>query len=131
MTLTPESTQMFAEAGEAAEVAARSLADNAAVIARLATRFRSEPPRMVVTCARGSSDHAGTYARYLIETRTGVLTSSLGLSVSSLYEASPSFKGALLLAISQSGKSPDLLAAVEAARKAGAFVVALVNVEES
>jgi glucosamine--fructose-6-phosphate aminotransferase (isomerizing) len=56
-----------------------------------------------------------------------VLTSSAGLSVSSVYDASPNLEGALVLAISQSGKSPDLLAAVKAAKAAGAYAVALVN----
>ena len=75
----------------------------------------------MVTCARGSSDHAATYARYLIETRLGVLTSSAAPSVSSVYDAAPDLQGAVVLAISQSGASPDLLAAVSGARSAGAL----------
>ena len=67
-------------------------------------------PRAVVTCARGSSDHAATFAKYLIETRAGVLTSSAAPSMSSLYDAQPDLRGVVFLAISQSGKSPDLLA---------------------
>ncbi|UAL11148.1 SIS domain-containing protein [Caulobacter segnis] len=128
---SPESTRMFLEAGEASSVAAALLAANAERVAALAARLRETPPRVVVTCARGSSDHAATFARYLIETRAGVLTSSAGLSVSSVYDASPNLEGALVLAISQSGKSPDLLAAVKAAKAAGGYAVALVNVEDS
>lgn len=122
---------MFQEASQGGAVARRLLADNAERVAALAERLRRQPPRVVVTCARGSSDHAATFARYLIETRAGVLTSSAGLSVSSVYDASPNLEGALVLAISQSGKSPDLLAAVTAAKSAGAYAVALVNVEDS
>lgn len=122
---------MFLEAGEAASVVAAQLAANARKIEALAERLRSNPPRVVVTCARGSSDHAATFARYLIETKAGVLTSSAGLSVSSVYDASPNLEGALVLAISQSGKSPDLLAAVTAAKAAGGYAVALVNVADS
>jgi glucosamine--fructose-6-phosphate aminotransferase (isomerizing) len=85
----------------------------------------------VVTCARGSSDHAATYARYLIETRTGLLASSAAPSVSSLYAARADLESVLFIAISQSGASPDLLAAARAARAGGAFVIALVNVEDS
>ena len=81
--------------------------------------------------ARGSSDHAATFARYLIETRLGLLTSSAAPSVSSVYEASPDLSGTLLLTISQSGASPDILAVVSRARDAGAHVVALVNAEHS
>jgi glucosamine--fructose-6-phosphate aminotransferase (isomerizing) len=126
-----ETTRMFAEAGEASAVAARQLAQNAAAVAAIAQRLRSHPPRAVVTCARGSSDHAATYAKYLIETALGVLTSSASLSVSSVYAAPQGLDGVLYLAISQSGKSPDLLLAVEAAKQAGAFTVALVNDEDS
>lgn len=127
----PESTRMFQEAGQAATVAAVQLTANRDKILALAARLRANPPRVVVTCARGSSDHAATFARYLIETKAGVLTSSAGLSVSSVYDASPNLEGALYLAISQSGKSPDLLAAVRAAKAAGAYAVALVNVVDS
>ncbi|AAK22431.1 SIS domain-containing protein [Caulobacter vibrioides] len=130
-SLAPASTHMFREAGEAARVAAVQLTANAPKIQALAQRLRANPPRVVVTCARGSSDHAATFARYLIETKAGVLTSSAGPSVSSVYDASPNLEGALYLAISQSGKSPDLLAAVKAAKAAGAHAVALVNVVDS
>ena len=85
----------------------------------------------MVTIARGSSDHAATYARYLIETRLGVLTSSLAPSVSSVYAASLDLTDTVCLAISQSGRSPDLIEAVETAKRAGAKVVALVNVGNS
>lgn len=118
---------MFREAAEAPAVAARLLAANNPLVQPLGATLRANPPRAVVTCARGSSDHAATYAKYLIETSTGVVTSSAALSVSSVYAAEPKLEGVLYLAISQSGKSPDLLAAVEAAKQAGALVVALVN----
>ena len=88
-------------------------------------------PRAVVTVGRGSSDHAATFAQYLIETRLGVMTASAAPSVSSLYNATPDMAGVVCLAISQSGKSPDLLTAVEGAKAAGAFVIALVNDETS
>ncbi len=125
--LAPESTRMFLEAGQAAQVVAAQLIDNAARVEAIARRLRAHPPRAVVTCARGSSDHAATFAKYLIETRTGVLTSSAGLSVSSVYAAPQNMDEVLYLAISQSGKSPDLLASVRAAKAAGAFTIALVN----
>lgn len=125
--LAPESTRMFLEAAQAAQVVAAQLTANAVRVEAIARRLRANPPRAVVTCARGSSDHAATFAKYLIETRTGVLTSSAGLSVSSVYAAAQNMDGVLYLAISQSGKSPDLLASVRAAKAAGAFTIALVN----
>ncbi|MGH6782011.1 MAG: SIS domain-containing protein, partial [Sphingomonadaceae bacterium] len=132
MTLPiPESTKMFAEAGEAGAVIAAQRAANTGRIAELAGRLRRKPPAAVLTCARGSSDHAATFAKYLIETRLGVLTSSQAPSIASVYGAALRANDALCLAISQSGKSPDLLATVEAAKRAGAYSAALVNVEDS
>ena len=122
---------MFTEAAEAPAAVARLLAANAQACVQLGEALRTAPPAMVVTCARGSSDHAATYAKYLIETATGVPTSSAALSVSSLYDAVPKLDGALFLAISQSGRSPDLLATAEAAKKSGARIIALVNDEAS
>ena len=122
---------MHGEAAQAPAVVRAQLAANAARVARLAVRLRRSPPRAVVTCARGSSDHAATFARYLIETRLGILTSSAAPSVSSVYDVSPDLAGTVVLAISQSGASPDLLSAVSRARSGGARVVALVNAESS
>jgi glucosamine--fructose-6-phosphate aminotransferase (isomerizing) len=85
----------------------------------------------VVTLARGSSDNAATFARYLIERRVRVLTSSIAPSIASVYDAMPDLAGTMMLAISQSGRSPDLLAAAEAAKACGSLVVALVNEEGS
>ncbi|CAN7488432.1 SIS domain-containing protein [Phenylobacterium sp. LjRoot225] len=120
---------MFHEAAEAGEAVARLLDANRTAVGKLAADLRANSPRAVVTCARGSSDHAATYAKYLIETGAGVLTSSAAMSVSSVYEARQDLQGVLFLAISQSGRSPDLLASASAARAAGARIVALVNDE--
>ncbi|WP_371129865.1 SIS domain-containing protein [Phenylobacterium sp.] len=129
--MRPQDTRMFREAAEAPAAVARLLAANREAARALGEDLRALKPRAVVTCARGSSDHAATYAKYLVETGTGVLTSSAALSVSSVYATEPRLEGVLYLAISQSGKSPDLLSAVEAAKRGGALVVALVNDEAS
>jgi glucosamine--fructose-6-phosphate aminotransferase (isomerizing) len=122
-----DATRLCREAAESPAVVRAQVGANEPVLTELARRLRAEPPRAVVTLGRGSSDHAATYARYLIETRLGVMTASQAPSVASVYDAAPRLAGALVLAISQSGRSPDLLAAAEAAREAGALVVALVN----
>jgi len=122
---------MHREAAEAADVVAAQFARNRDTVAALAARLRAAPPPFVVTCARGSSDHAATYAKYLIETELGIVTASLSPSIGSVYGAPLRLQGALFIAISQSGKSPDLLRNAEAAKAAGAHVVALVNVEDS
>ena len=129
--LRAESTRMFAEAGEAGAAVARQLEANRDLVRDLAEKLRATRPRGVVTFARGSSDHAATFAKYVIETRVGVLTSSGAPSIASVYRDPPDFSGTLALAISQSGQSPDILAAVEAARRGGALTVALVNAERS
>ncbi|RDE05817.1 SIS domain-containing protein [Sphingomonas aracearum] len=128
--LDPARTLMFAEAAEA-PAAVRRLLDDRAAHAALAAGLRTRPPRAVVTLARGSSDNAATVARYLVETRVRMLTTSLSPSVASVYGAAPRLADTLLLAVSQSGRSPDLLAAAEAAREDGARPVTLVNDETS
>jgi glucosamine--fructose-6-phosphate aminotransferase (isomerizing) len=122
---------MFLEAAEAGAAVRAQLAANAPGLRELGARLRASPPRAVVTCARGSSDHAATYARYLIEAHTQVLTSSSAPSVSSIYDGNTDMRGVVFIAISQSGKSPDLLAATENARAGGALCIALCNTADS
>ena len=127
----PDSTWMHTEAAEAATAVARQFAANAPIVADLAQRLRAQPPRFIVTCARGSSDHAATYGKYLFEITLGLVTASASPSVGSVYAVQPKMEGALFIAISQSGKSPDLLRNAEIAKAGGAYVVALVNVVDS
>jgi glucosamine--fructose-6-phosphate aminotransferase (isomerizing) len=129
--IDPACTRMFQEASEAPGAIGAQLARNRVAVAALAARLRRSPPRAVVTCARGSSDHAATYAKYLFETRVGVITASAAPSIASVYGARQDLRDCLFVAISQSGQSPDLLASAQAAREAGAIVVALVNDEAS
>ncbi len=121
-------TQMHLEASQAAEIVARQLAANASLIADLATRLKALNPSIIFTCARGSSDHAATYAKYLFETRLRIPTLSQAPSLSSIYGgALLHMKDVPFILISQSGHSPDLLLSAEAAKAAGALVIALVN----
>jgi len=128
---SPDSTLMFAEAHEAAAAVERQLRANAEAVRALAAELRARPPRFIVTCARGSSDHAATFAKYVFETQVGLFTASASPSISSIYAAQPDLSGALYIAISQSGKSPDLIHHAQSAKRAGAHVVALVNVADS
>jgi hypothetical protein len=108
----PSTTSMFREAGQASDALRAQYERNHASALKLGTALRSLGPRAVVTCARGSSDHAATFAKYLVETRTGLLASSAAPSVSSIYESKHDLDRVLFIAISQSGASPDLLATV-------------------
>jgi glucosamine--fructose-6-phosphate aminotransferase (isomerizing) len=129
--LQPERTRMFAEAAESAAALRQQFQRNHADLLSIGAVLRKQAPRTVVTCARGSSDHAATFAKYLIETQAHVITASAAPSVSSIYLARQDLRGCLFLAISQSGRSPDLIATAEAARGAGATVIALVNAEDA
>ena len=126
-----ESSYMFQEAAGSSDAVRAQLRHDGAAIAAIGAELRRLAPRAVVTCARGSSDHAATYAKYLIETRAGVLTASAAPSVSSVYGVSQDLRGCLFLALSQSGRSPDLLASVAAAKAAGATVLALCNTPDA
>ena len=111
---------MLSEAREApgrVAVQAEALAEP---LAHLAARLRASPPPAIVTCARGSSDHVATYAKYVLELMTGRPVASLGPSVVSVYDAQLAMPGMLFLAISQSGMSPDIVKCTEAARRSGA-----------
>jgi glucosamine--fructose-6-phosphate aminotransferase (isomerizing) len=120
-------TAMLREAQEAPEVVARLLKSNADLCGDLGARLRASPPPFAVTCARGSSDNAATFAKYLLEIHSGLVTASVGPSVTSVYEARPRMRNALFLAVSQSGRSPDILHLAQAGRDDGALTVALVN----
>lgn len=123
----PPHSQMRQEACEAADAVRRQCTDHGGAYADLAVRLRARPPRFIVTCARGSSDHASLYGKYLMETHLGLPVASVGPSVASIYQGGLDLRDVLFLAVSQSGKSPDLLRLTEAARKGGAIVAGLVN----
>jgi glutamine---fructose-6-phosphate transaminase (isomerizing) len=121
-------TRMFAEAAEASMAVARQLSANVPIIADIAARLRRLAPRIIFTCARGSSDHAATFAKYLFETRLGIPTLSQAPSISSIYgQPLLHMAGQPFILVSQSGRSPDLLVSAAAAKTAGALVIALVN----
>lgn len=112
---------------QSAETVARQLAGGSNLFAELGVRLRRLQPTLVVTCARGSSDHASVYGKYLIETVLGCPVASVGPSISSVYRRQLRLSGALFVVVSQSGQSPDLLQLTRSAREAGAFVVGFAN----
>jgi len=130
-TAGAENTRMFQEAAAASDAVRAQLRSDSAGMAALGAELRRLAPRTVITCARGSSDHAATFAKYLIETRAGVLTASAAPSVSSIYGVAQDLRGCLFIALSQSGRSPDLLASVAAAKAAGATILALCNTADA
>lgn len=131
VVIEPTSTLMYRETCEAPAVVALQKEKNDSICAELASRYMKTPPRFVATCARGSSDHAASYAKYLMEVYLGLPVMSAAPSVGSIYGNPMNLQGCLFILISQSGKSPDLLASAQWARENGAFILALVNQEES
>jgi glucosamine--fructose-6-phosphate aminotransferase (isomerizing) len=117
------------EAAQAAAAARHQIERCATGFAELGARLRRRPPRFVVTCARGSSDHAASYGKYLIETELGRAVASVGPSIASVYRRPLALADCLFVTVSQSGRSPDVLGLTEAARRSGALVVGFVNDE--
>ncbi len=112
---------------EQPEVAARFLRRAPEIVAPLAEAIRERGVEQVVIAARGTSDHAAVYAQYVLGVRHGL---SVGLgtpSVISLYGAEPRLDRALVVGISQSGASPDVVGVIEAGRRQGAPTLAITN----
>ncbi|WP_445680203.1 SIS domain-containing protein [Radicibacter daui] len=124
-------SQMVREALSVSDVAATALGRNAALFAEAAERIRRFDPLMLVTVARGSSDNASEYISRLAAARLGLLPASLPPAVVTVDGAALRADRAVVIAVSQSGRSPDLIAPVEALRKAGALTIALVNHTDS
>jgi len=124
-------TVMEMEAKEAPVRIATQLFENKPLIADIVEKIRAFNPKYVMTVGRGTSDHAGVFAKYLIEVELGLPVSSAAPSVSGVYGKQMDLSSGLVLFISQSGRSPDILGQVEMAKKGGAFCIALVNDETS
>lgn len=119
---------MRRETLEAPGVCGQQVQLNAALLRELGTVLRGLDPPFVATLARGSSGHAAAFAKVLIELHVHLPVVSHAPSVGSIYRStSLRFHGVPVLAISQSGRSPDLVAAALHAKEQGAFVVAVVN----
>lgn len=103
----------------------------AAPLAALVARLGRRRPGVIVTCARGSSAHAATFGKHLIERYLGIPVAEAAPNIATIYRKRLLLPGQLFLAISQSGASDDLVEMAEMARDAGALTVALVNDPQS
>jgi glucosamine--fructose-6-phosphate aminotransferase (isomerizing) len=118
---------MRREIGEIPEATARLLDASDGALAAAGKALRELSPRYLTTVARGSSDHAAAFLKYVVELTAGIPVASLGPSIASIYGAKLKLDGSACLSISQSGKSPDIVAMAEAARAGGALTVAITN----
>lgn len=125
--MTETSTQMRREVLEIPVAVDRLLTNGTPDIARIAKAAAAADPRFAVTVARGSSDHACTFLKYAFELELGLPVASIGPSVASIYGAQLRLANSLTLSVSQSGKSPDIVAMSRAATDAGSFSVAITN----
>ncbi|WP_197319914.1 SIS domain-containing protein [Saccharomonospora sp. NB11] len=135
-TTTPASDQvelgtwMAREIAEQPQVFDRIVRDRSAAreVAEHVRRFR---PRFVLFAARGSSGHAALYGKYLVEVGLGLPAGTVSPSTTTLYGAEPDLRDVLLVSVSQSGGSPDLVEVTESARRRGALTVAVTNTPDS
>jgi glutamine---fructose-6-phosphate transaminase (isomerizing) len=118
---------MRQEIEEIPRAVARLLENGATQLAEAGAAVRDSKPVMIATIARGSSDHAASFLKYAFELAAGIPVASIGPSVASVYGREIAFRNCVAIAISQSGKSPDIVRMAESARKSGATTIALTN----
>ena len=124
-------TLMRKEASEASERIANQLTINQAKVEQISQEIRAFNPHAIMMVGRGSSDHAGVYAKYLVEIELGIPGIAAAPSVTTIYDKPLNLKGVLVIIVSQSGRSPDIIAQAEKAKQSGAFCIALLNDESA
>ncbi|UCM90321.1 SIS domain-containing protein [Streptomyces marincola] len=122
---------MAAEMAEQPAVLRRLLTEGAPRIQEVARQIAARRPRFVQLTARGTSDNAALYAKYLLEILVGKPCGLTSMSVTTAYGAAQDLTGCLVITVSQSGGSPDLVASTTAAREAGAITLAVTNNADS
>jgi glutamine---fructose-6-phosphate transaminase (isomerizing) len=130
-TMSDRSIGMSAELRQAPAAVLRQGPDLAQPIAELVRWCRSASPRFVVTCARGSSAHAATFGKHLLERHLGIPVAAAAPNIATLYRRRMQLKDQLLLSVSQSGRSDDLTEFAVMAKAAGAMTAAVVNDTDS
>ncbi|UGY93559.1 SIS domain-containing protein [Streptomyces gobiensis] len=122
---------MSGEMAEQPAVLRRILDEGAPKIREVAEQIAARNPRFVLLTARGTSDNAALYAKYLLEVLLGKPCGLTSMSTTTAYEAKPDLTDCLVITVSQSGGSPDLVASTQAAREAGAITLAVTNNADS
>ncbi|MEY4166234.1 MAG: SIS domain-containing protein [Blastocatellia bacterium] len=118
---------MLAEIEQQPEVIERTIRKEGAKIAAFGARLKANPPRLIVLVARGSSDNACLFGRYMLEMATGIPVSLAAPSVHTLYKARLDLRDTLVIGVSQSGEGVDINMVLEGARKSGATTLAITN----
>jgi glucosamine--fructose-6-phosphate aminotransferase (isomerizing) len=118
---------MMREISEQPEVLERTLRAEKAHVLRVAARLRKSDIRLIVLVARGTSDNAALFGRYLLEMTSGVPVSMSAPSIYTVQHRRLNLRNALVIGVSQSGEGPDINMVLESARKGGAQVLAVTN----
>src|ERR1700757_4059171 len=90
-------------------------------------RIAQKRPRLIVLVARGTSDNAALFGRYLLEITTGIPVSLAAPSIGTVYQARMDYRDALVVALSQSGESTDTNLVLERAKGQGAITLGITN----
>ncbi len=126
-----EDTYLKREILEQPETIQRLLSQEADNVRRIASAIRVRPPHFAMFVARGSSDNAARYGQYVFGVTSRLPVALATPSLYTLYSAPPRLHDALVLAVSQSGQSPDIVSVVEEGRKQGVHTVAITNDSQS
>ena len=120
-------TFLFQEIHQQPDALTRLLDAEKDTVAKLAAAIRHRKITHVIIAARGTSDNAGRYAQYLLGAMNGIVVTLTTPSLFSIYKQPPTFGNALVLGISQSGKSPDIVSVLAEAQRQGALTAAITN----
>ena len=115
------------EIGEQPQVLARLVGEESARARSIAQAIERRAPQFVLIAARGTSDHAATYGKYLLAARCGLPVALAAPSLFTIYKRPPRLQGALVVGISQSGSSPDIVEVVAEGRRQGAMTLGITN----
>lgn len=124
-------TLMMKEIGSQPDVLEKILSQHLEKIKELCFRIRERGIKFMYIAARGTSDHAAVYAKYLMETYARIPVAFAAPSVITIYGGKPDLSDALVVGISQSGKAEDVIEVVRHARSQGALTVSITNYEDS
>src|SRR3984885_1369118 len=124
-------SRMLDEIRQQPATLARTLSSELRRVEKFKALIDRRRPKLVVLTARGTSDNAAQFGRYLIEITTGIPVSLAAPSVYTVYGARMNYKDALVVALSQSGESTDTNQVLEQARKGGAITVGITNESRS
>lgn len=122
---------MLEEIREQPSALERTLGSELPSIEKLKAHLEHRRPKLVVLAARGTSDNAALFGKYLIEITTGIPVALSAPSIFTLYGGSVDFREALVVAISQSGESTDINLVLERAKQGGAITVGITNESDS